>query len=169
MNRDSQLIISRGYPPPADLGLAMDNSSESGVTGCRSGAAERREERKRGIRDQGREREGMLEKVAGGIARVNALSRCWSCLITSYQLKGKRRDAGARERVEERREKRNRIMASCEASDCGDSEFLVELHRPLPPLPSLPLSIHPLFSSHSSNPLHLLSPSRVAIPPNEGR
>lgn len=71
-----------------------------------------------------------------GIARVNALSRCWSCLITSYQLKGKRRDARERMRArrqERRRERRNRIMARelcSEAFDCGDSEFLVELHRP---------------------------------------
>lgn len=100
----------RGSPPVA-LGLAMDNSSESGVTGCRSDAARRRENASSGKRreretERGRERE-VLKKAAGGIARVNALSRCWSCLITSYQLKGKRRDARAREsgsRKEERSE-----------------------------------------------------------------
>lgn len=95
--------------PPVALGLAMDNSSESGVTGCRSDATRRRENASSGKRREREiERESeVLKKAAGGIARVNALSRCWSCLITSYQLKGKRRGARAREsgsRKEERSE-----------------------------------------------------------------
>lgn len=91
----------------------MDNSSESGVTGCRISDATRRRENVRvmvTVRQREREREGEIgveEKQGQGIARVNALSRCWSCLITSYQLKGKWREKeGAREggKEEERSE-----------------------------------------------------------------
>lgn len=67
------------------------------------------------MEERNRDAEERREGRGMGIARVNALSRCWSCLITSYQLKGKRERRarnGARARVQERRrERRNRIMA----------------------------------------------------------
>lgn len=125
----------------------MDNSSESGVTGCRiSGAARWREGTSVVVivvvvvegekeRDKKREWERCWRKAEAGtgIARVNALFRCWSCLITSYQLKGKRRDARERARATadqgKKREAKSDYSESCEAFDCGDSEFPAELHR----------------------------------------
>jgi len=87
-------------------------------------------------RQRGRGRGGRWRKTekGTGIARVNALSRCWSCLITSYQLKGKRREGareGARATVNrgKKRETKSDYGQSCEAFDCGDSEFLAELHH----------------------------------------
>lgn len=100
-------------------------------------------------------RERGEEKQRQGIARVNALSRCWSCLITSYQLKGKRRDGG---KEEERSEIGLWRELCSEASDCGDSEFLAELH----PRPSCSLARF-LPSPPSPAPSSSFSPDAIRL------
>lgn len=106
------------------------------------------------MEERDRDAEERREGRGMGIARVNALSRCWSCLITSYQLKGKRRDARemARARARElgKEEERGEIglWRELRAFDCGDSEFLAELPSSLSLLlrPSLSLALSPSLS-----------------------